>query len=92
MLIVNLGYALRANDQRIGADCGNGPPEGMAVPRVGGRLDPSGLSACLQRWLPSESVRRITIVANPGTPLSDVLATAESVLTAGATFRLQVST
>ena len=84
VLVVNFGYALRINGRRIGAECGNGPQEGMAVPRTDGRLEPLGLTSCLSRWLPSASDPRACILANPGRPLSDMVMTAQSVLAAGA--------
>ena len=89
--IVNFGYTLRVNDQRVGADCGKGPQEGMAVPRIGNQLDQVGLGLCLQRWLSGVAERRVNITANPATPLTEVLETAETVADAGAPFAFKLA-
>ena len=91
IIVVNFGYSLHVNNQRVGADCGNGPQEGMSVPRVGAQLDPVGLGVCLRRWLSTVSVPSVIIVANPTASLTDVLATAETVAIAGASFGFRVS-
>lgn len=86
VFVVKLGYALRIDGKRVGADCGSGDPAGMAVPRARERLDPEGLSRCLTQLLPDEAGRSAYVVANPETPYVDIIATTEVVSTHGRVF------